>query len=732
MIKEKDDELRDTLNQDLNEIRSLLFSSQPHSSSSHSRKKSLPVLPALTTTDSKSEDPPASETLQSETRAPESADADQTIKNSSGSGVDRALLEALIGSSSRASSPESPDSPDDEEDAYDRFVRELAFDARAKPSDRLKTVEEAALEEAERLRHLEMQRLKRMQGDADDDDDDGSAGKGKKTRKRKPEGDDLDDDFFPPEDSTRTPWNLGKGLRPDGAFGAGALAEEEEEESGEQSDDSSDASSGDDDGSLEPTMEKIQALVSTKTPSHKSGKSSRQELAYTYPCPSSHADFVSNLSAVDAMDLPTVVERIRVLHHPSLGEGNKEKLATFTQVLIDHLIYVTTSPVPADSSVSGVINGLLPHVVSLCKAHTQPAAAHCISKLALMQNNLARALAQPSPSAWPRASDLILLRLIGLLWSTSDFSHPVVAPALLLMAQYLHQLRVKTFSDLMTGVFLCTLILQYESHSKRFVPEAINFLVLAVIRMTQTREKIAEIRSLVPLLEGAELVLFPVDEKATEEAPRTLDFGGVFTSSSSSRSEEEPTSQELVDTLDVVVSLLSNYSELYSSLGVYLEVFSEVLGVLSRVDRMSGWTGRRIGSLRVAIGEKLAEARRVRGLNPLKLQTHKPVPIKAQAPRFDAHFDPRQKPFNPDSHQVALQKLKHLVKKEAKGAVRELRKDSRFLAAAQAAEKEAADQLYKAKMARITASLQEERAEEKSHARLKKRLKLAAKAKRAK
>ncbi|KNZ61374.1 hypothetical protein VP01_140g7 [Puccinia sorghi] len=690
MIKEKDDELRDNLNQDLKEIRSLLFSSQPHPSS-HSRKKSLPAL----TTDNKSHDPPASETLpQSDTRAPESAEADQTIKNSSGPGVDRALLETLIGSSSRASSPESPDSPDDEEDAYDRFVRELAFDARAKPSDRLKTVEEAALEEAERLRHLEMQRLKRMRGDADDDDDDdddGSTGKGKKTRKRKPEGDDLDDDFFPPEDSTNnTPWNLGKGLRPDGAFGAGALAEEEEEEeedeSGGQSDDSSasDANSGDDDGPLEPSIDKIQALVCSKTPSNKSGKSSKQELAYTYPCPSSHADFLSNLSAVDALDLPTVVERIRVLHHPSLGEGNKEKLAIFTQVLIDHLIYVTTQPVPPGISLSGVINGLLPHVISLCKAYTQAAAAHFVSKLVLMQNNLTRALTQPAISGWPRASELILLRLIGLLWSTSDFSHPVVAPALLLMNQYLHQLRVKTFTDLMSGLFLCTLILQWPAHlifhSKRFVPEVINFLVLAVLRMTQTKEEITAIRSLVPLLEGAELVLFPMDEK-TEQAPGTLDFGSLFTSS-----KEEPSSQDLVDTFDVVVSLLSNYSELYGSLGVYPEVFSEVLGVLSRVDTgtMGGWTSRRM--------------REMRGLNPIKLQAHKPVPIKAQAPLFDAHFNPRQKPFNPDSNLVALQKLKHLVKKETKGAVRELRKDNRFLAMAQAAEKEAADLQYKSKV----------------------------------
>lgn len=41
-------------------------------------------------------------------------------------------------------------------DAYDRAVRELGFEMKAQPSDRMKTEEELAKEEQERLRRLEV------------------------------------------------------------------------------------------------------------------------------------------------------------------------------------------------------------------------------------------------------------------------------------------------------------------------------------------------------------------------------------------------------------------------------------------------------------------------------------------------------------------------------------------------------------------------------------------------
>lgn len=70
----------------------------------------------------------------------------------------------------------------------------------------------------------------------------------------------------------------------------------------------------------------------------------------------------------------------------------------------------------------------------------------------------------------------MLLRLAGLIWSASDFAHPVTTAAGLLLAQYLAQCRVRHLVDLAAGLFLCSVSAQYEIFSKRLVPEVVSFL----------------------------------------------------------------------------------------------------------------------------------------------------------------------------------------------------------------------------------------------------------------
>ena len=58
----------------------------------------------------------------------------------------------------------------------------------------------------------------------------------------------------------------------------------------------------------------------------KSKPSKTNELPYTFSCPDSHDDFLKIVADIDDADVPTVVKRIRALHHPSLAEDNKFKL----------------------------------------------------------------------------------------------------------------------------------------------------------------------------------------------------------------------------------------------------------------------------------------------------------------------------------------------------------------------------------------------------------------------
>ena len=99
---------------------------------------------------------------------------------------------------------------------------------------------------------------------------------------------------------------------------------------------------------------------------------------------------------------------------------------------------------------------------------------------------------------------------------------------------------------------------------------------------------------------------------------------------------------------------------------------------------------------------------------PLHLQGHKPIPIPSYVPKFNATSSNFLRNQDPDYERAAAAKLRHQVKQERKGAIRELRKDSRFLATVQQKRQMEEAQEYNARMKKVFSSIEGERAEQKA------------------
>lgn len=224
---------------------------------------------------------------------------------------------------------------DEKDQEYDQFVRELVFEKRAKPKDRTKTEEELALEEKEALEKAERKRIRRMNGeDWDSDDEAGPGGKAKGEQKERG-GDDLEDDFM-----EENPYDggLGAGLGDVDVRQVGSDADEdgseddEEDGSGGEEDDEDEPGgmefmlSEDEDDEDEDDGEHEELVKSDVKVSGKKLPSTLRELPFTFPCPTTHDEFLEIVASVNDSDIPTVVKRIRTLHHPSLAEDNKLKL----------------------------------------------------------------------------------------------------------------------------------------------------------------------------------------------------------------------------------------------------------------------------------------------------------------------------------------------------------------------------------------------------------------------
>lgn len=381
---------------------------------------------------------------------------------------------------------------DDYQD-YDKFVRELAFDQRAKPTDRTKTEEEIALEEKEGLEKAEKARKRRMEGLESEDENSTNTGrrseKGRsnKKRKREPQADDLDDDFVE-EDGPQ----LGHGLTLEDIMQAGLDEgeesdeavddededDEEDEEEGESEEDSDiadlDSSDeldlGEDDGedmneiSTNGKVSKATKKSSAKVSSARSASKKMAEdyeIPYTFECPSTHIEFLDILEDIRLEDTPTVVHRICVLYHIKLGAENRQKLQNFFGVLVDHLAHLasTESPMPVK-----VMDSLNKHLFELAQQMPQHAATVFIEKLALAQAAYKDQVSVTSQ--FPDIKTLVTLRSIGHIFPTSDYSHPVVTPAILFMTEILAQAEIRSEVDIGRGLFLSQLLYDVSNFAR--------------------------------------------------------------------------------------------------------------------------------------------------------------------------------------------------------------------------------------------------------------------------
>lgn len=202
-----------------------------------------------------------------------------------------------------------------------------------------------------------------------------------------------------------------------------------------------------------------------------------------------------------------------------------------------------------------------------------------------MHKNLKRGLSRGALDAesktWPGIPELSLLRIIGLLWPTSDLNHAVVSPTRVLIGAYLGLGRVRSLQDIASGLFLSTLFLQFESLSKRLVPEAINFLLNSVLHLAPHRYEDAD------ALPGS----FPAPDFWSEKTGHlAMDVKARKSlverkaNLSVLMAADDGNEQAKADLLSLAFSLLGQYADLYKALDGFIELYEPALLILENIE----------------------------------------------------------------------------------------------------------------------------------------------------
>ncbi|GLT28770.1 hypothetical protein SLA2020_036780 [Shorea laevis] len=617
----------------------------------------------------------------------------------------------------------------DQPDSYDKLVNEMILDMRARPSDRTKTPEEIAQEERERLEQLEEERQKRMLTTDDSSDDDGENVEKESTqRPRSISGDDLGDSFSVDEDiGAKKGWVdeiLGRKSAEDseseddedgsedleGSEDSEGSEDDVDEEGFEENDDDrertlslKDWEQSDDDNldtdfeedeegdqghdeatdhqeDVEQRHSKKPKNIDVRKEERKSSdakimkaknkdSTTQQNIPFIIEAPKSLEELSALVENYSNADVIVVINRIRASNAIKLAAENRKKMQVFYGVLLQYFaILADKKPLNFE-----LLNLLVKPLMEMSTEVPYFAAICARQRILQTRTKFCEAIKNSESGCWPNMKTLFLLRLWSMIFPCSDFRHAVMTPAILLMSEYLMRCRVLSGRDVAVGSFLCSMVLAVAKQSQKFCPEAIMFLRTLLMATTEQKPasdqdyQLMELKALRPLLHihGSVSEINPLNFLMVMNMPED----SAFFSSDNFRAS----------TLVTIIETLRGFVDIYDKLSSFPEIFlpiSTLLHDISHDENMPEALKVKFKDVADSIKKKADEFYALR--RPLQMRKQKPVPIKLVNPKFEENFV-KGRDYDPDRERAERRKLQKQIKREAKGAARELRKDNYFL-----------------------------------------------------
>ncbi|EGT36509.1 hypothetical protein CAEBREN_15091 [Caenorhabditis brenneri] len=587
-----------------------------------------------------------------------------------------------------------------EKDDYDKLTITLKTeaDARATPADRKLSEEEEALKEKERLDSLEAARISKtnadlnskshLSADADVDIDAGSKADWKKLNAKKArfelkfddEGDMID------EDSVEKVSILKKKINEDESDDESMEDEFEDEE--EDLDDLME----DEDELEDDSEDEIEEKPAKKL--KKTVQKPAEDVPFTFEMPKNYKKFCALLETYSkSMDL--VLERLVKCHHPSLKEGNKKRLNKlflmclrwFDDMAKEELKEQTIKEM---NLAQQTMHGLMKFDIQY--------GVRCVRAL-IRQHWKAR---QDKESKSPASFGLIsAVRLVSGLFPVGDSWHPVVVPAFFLATEALCAAKIPNLNALAKQIQLANAIVEYVAESKRYVPELVAFARSALLLATVEKPEKFSTNGFPISKPHSEMLC--VKEKFTGPL-LPLSLSSIF--NDTPVCSTDPTTQ--VTVLRALISLVQHLRVMYSNQSeTYNIIFEPFLKTLSAINSefLPNEVKEELETLIASMKAEIGAKRRLVHLSLIK--TEKSM-LKMLEPRFEWDFDPERPHKGPKDDKKKLTKN---LRNEQRGAIKELRKDTAFLARKQMANVKSKDRARIAATKRVMGGLMQQQGE---------------------
>ncbi|CAM9849880.1 unnamed protein product, partial [Phaeothamnion confervicola] len=427
------------------------------------------------------------------------------------------------------------------------------------------------------------------------------------------------------------------------------------------------------------------------------GRLAVEEIPYVLECPTTMEELLTVLArhAKSAADVNTVIDRVRRYHSVRLDGRNKEKMHNFYGLLLRRFQRVGQQAVqlppggPMDRTVQ--LDFLTRAMYDMTQETPDAAGALWHRTLGSLQQKLAKRLrdagAGGAGRCWPDGGALLLLRLLPHLFPTSDFQHPVATPAALLLGQCLAQCPVRSAADVPAGLFAAGLALEYARPAGRFVPEAVSFLAAVVAAFAPAAATgLAAKRSTLPTIGEPPTMRLDL---------RWLDGGGDENDGAEDTSSTAAAAMRpafAAATLATAYRLLTQQAALLAGCDAAHEAMAPAAEALARVHpAATPQLPPALRALHTGLADALAALRTAAAArSPLRWPAEAKGALRTLAPKFAERYT-MGKDGDLDRDRAQVKQMQRQLKREKKGAARELKRDAAFLSTARDAAREERD-----------------------------------------
>ena len=635
--------------------------------------------------------------------------------------------------------------PADEEDEDDfmQQTHRLAEEARVKAAERVKTAEETAKEEKERMERMERARLRRMRGEEEEDEEDDQVAEGggsRRRRRREQEkrerreeqvteterkkkvktatDDDLVENYIVDKhvrQQRQADLEAQQDEDEDEMDGdlVGHVDEDEEQEDDDEEDEQevgedsetddarADGAAADVDGNGQATKASIKPGKTTRQPSATRSPSSTAEDAvpFIFPAPTSHRHLISLLAPYSASLHPLVYRRMHRYHFTALTSDNRGAMEVFTAVLLTHFhALVKQHTVAVSSAVSA---GSAAPTLSSLFAHLDCITSILADVVQIIPSHVAAAARQlilTFSSSPPTAHNAALLvsKLLFTLFPSSDARHNVVTPVYLWLASSLtYAPAVVSAAGLVRQLLCCQLLLAGVAESRRFVPEVLNELWAVLVRGWGVDEAALDVMPVYLKHVGVEMDVWQrVGDASAERGNDSwkVEMQAMFVGDDALVLSSPAL---LCSLFALMLRLITQASALYSQLPSHPELFTPFYTVLQHIatthstllpPSLVHLLNQTCSSLSTALSSP----------RPSFALPSAPTSIRLRTPAFVDGYQPGRD-YDPVKERAEARELTRKVKRERRGAEKELRKDAEYVRAEESREREAREEAAKMK-----------------------------------